>query len=110
MVFLEPSEHLSRRVLHGLVERPGIADREDVIIVLAPRPATALALPKLNRELDLEGNLDTGAYDLAVALDRVPIAHVQECAQHKHRKVDRHARGEAAIVHVAAMLSRCGSR
>src|SRR5919199_5743963 len=104
MVFLEPSEHLGCRMLNSLIERPGIANREDVIIVLAPRPATALALPKPDRELDLERDLDTGAHDLAVALNCMPVAHVQECARHKHGKVDRHARGEAAIVHVAAML------
>src|SRR4029079_11211704 len=48
--------------------------------------------------------------DLAVALERVAVAEVEEPALGKDGEIDRHACAEAAVVHVAAVLARGRTR
>src|SRR5438094_78457 len=90
-------------MLDGLVERAGVPDRHHERLVLGARPADRLAFQHLDRELDVHRHLDPGADDLAVALERVAVADVQEAALGEDREVDDDALAEAAIVHVAAV-------
>src|SRR2546421_9293450 len=97
-------------MLDGLVERAGVPDRHHERLVLGARPADRLAFQHLDRELDVHRHLDPGADDLAVALERVAVADVQEAALGEDREVDDDALAEAAIVHVAAVLARSCAR
>ena len=66
-------------MLQGLVQRPGIADGEDLVGV-SPRgqPIRFLLIPR--GELDLGRRLDAGADDLAVALRGMDIAEEEQRA------------------------------
>ena len=47
-------DHLGGSVLQRLIERPRIADGEDVVRVLAAGPAYCLPFAQIHRELNLE--------------------------------------------------------
>src|SRR5207249_9559695 len=106
VVLVQERDELGGRVLDGLVERPRVADRHDERAVVGARPADPLALDDLERELDVHRDLDPGPDDLAVALERVTVADVEERALRRNREVDGDALAEAAIVHVAALRPR----
>jgi hypothetical protein len=108
VALLQPAEHLAGGVLDALVERPRVADGEDVLGVLAARPPDPLSLAQPHGEADVHRDLDPRPGDLAVPLERVAVPEVQQRPLHEHRKVDRDPRHEAAIVHVAAVLGRGG--
>src|SRR5262249_28817622 len=81
-------EHVVGGVLQRLVERTGIADREDLTLVLAARPYQLLLLFDRQPHLDLVAGLDAGADDLAVALHRMAVAEEEQRAFHRHREPD----------------------
>src|SRR5687767_1730222 len=80
VIILEPADHLGRRVLHALIERPRIAYGEDEFLVLPTRPTALLSLQQPDGEEDIERNLDPCPDDLTVPLQRVTIADVQQRA------------------------------
>ena len=58
-------------MLERLIQRAGVADREDVGRGFPARPGDLAVLLDGQADLDLEGRLDAGADDLAVTLNRV---------------------------------------
>src|SRR5207237_8763342 len=94
----------------GRVERARIAHAEDVVRILAAGPVDPLAFEQVHGELDVEGHFNAGTDDLTIALYRVSIAGVEQRARDKDGEVDRHARHEAAIIHIDAIGSRGGRR
>ena len=74
VVCFEPTHQFAAGMFDALVERPGVAGDEDMRVVFAARPADPLSLYEVDAEGNVERNLDAGADDLAVALDRVAIS------------------------------------
>ena len=93
----------------ALVERPSVAGDEDMHVVFATRPADPLALDEVDAEGNVERNLDAGADDLAVALDRVAISEVEKRPRRLDRQVNGHALDEAIVIHIAT-VGRGGGR
>lgn len=93
-------------MLQRLVQRPRVPDGEQTLVVLTPGPADAPALDHPDREPHVERNLDAGAHDLAVALHRMSVTHVEQRTGRKDWKVYRDTGDESAVVHVAAVLAR----
>ena len=103
VVLLEPEEHFGGGVLEGLVEWAGVAEGEDSGIVFAAWPAAGFGLEQADGELDVEGGLDAGADDLAIALDGMTIAKVEQGAGDVDGEIEDSAGLDVAIIHVAAV-------
>src|SRR3954447_22806238 len=87
VVALQPVHHLGCRVLERRIERARVANRKDVCGILATRPANALTFAELDLKLYLHRDLNTRADDLAVTLQRMTIAEMEQCTIHKDREV-----------------------
>src|SRR5258708_13100778 len=93
-------------MLHRLIERARIPDRENIIRILAARPTDPLFFDQTDRELDVHRNFDPGADDFSIALGGVSVSDMQQGSRHEYREVDRNAGDESALIHVAPMFSR----
>ena len=68
----------------------------------------ATLLDDVDRELDVERRLESGADDFALALPRMSVAHEEQRASNVDRQHHFDAGIEAGVVHVAA--ERAGRR
>ncbi len=106
----EPAQHLGGGVLQRLIERPRIADGEDILRGLAARPGDR-PLQDAERNFHLERGFDAGADDLTIALAGVAVAKVEQRARHRYREPGSRPRRKQTIVHVAAVLrTGCGGQ
>ncbi len=93
-------------MLRGLVERAGVADGHDPVLVLRARPADLFVFQDPQRHLHVQRDLNPRSHNLAVALHGVAIAEEEQRTGFEHRKVNRRPACESSIVHVAAVLGR----
>ena len=96
-------------MLQRLIQRAGIAKREDVARGLAARPGDG-ALFDGQAQGDLKTGLDPGADNFAVALGCMGIAQKEQRSGGRDGEPHRGLRAKAAVVHIAAVLARCGGR
>src|SRR5258708_19336538 len=97
-------------MLHRLIERARIPDRENIIRILAARPTDPLFFDQTDRELDAHRNFDPGADDFSIALGGVSVSSMHQGSRHKYREVDRNAADTSAARHVAPRFLRGPSR
>src|SRR5215203_4919667 len=101
----QPLDQLDIRDAEGVDERPDAAGDHDVLVVLDARPADAPALDQIELERDVGGGLEAGSGDLAVALQGMEVAKIEQGAGMEHREVDGRAWSHIRRVHVAAEVS-----
>src|SRR6266566_2824119 len=108
----EPLGHVAGGVAEGVVEGAGVAEGDDGLWGFDADRGEALAGDEVDGELDVHGGLEGVAVDLAVALDRVAVADVEERAGVGDGQVDGGSFGDFVEVEVATPVAgvACGWR
>jgi hypothetical protein len=102
----QPADQLDERDPERVRERPRAAGHHQVLGVLEPRPGDRLLLLEVEAERHVHRGLESRAADFAVALQRVPVAEIEERAGMRHRQVHGRPLAHVRNVHVAAEAPR----
>ncbi len=95
-------------MLQRLVQRPGVPHGDEIIVILGAGPADLPALHQADRELHVERDLDSRAYDLPISLERVSIPDVEQRPGREDGERDRDAGAEPPVIHIPAVAPRGG--
>ena len=82
VILLKPAGHLARCVLKGLVQRPGIADSQNVSGRFRTGPPGGLPFKDGECDPDIEGDFYSGAAYLAASLSRMTITQKKQRSRH----------------------------
>src|SRR5262249_42255058 len=101
----QPVDQFYLRDAEGVHQRADAAGRHQVFAVFDARPANPPALDQIELKGHVHARFESGAADLAVALQRMAVAEIEERALVKDRQINSRALADVRRVHVAAEIA-----
>ncbi|MPM04507.1 hypothetical protein SDC9_50785 [bioreactor metagenome] len=101
-------DHVAHRLAHRLVEILVEAHRDQLVGGFGEGGLDLEVLAHGQAETSLERRLDGGDADLAIPLATMAIAGGEQRARVEHRQIERRARAQILVVHIAAEGARLG--